>query len=74
MIEIGAFEAKNHFSCLLERARKGDEFTIAVARLDPAHDENDTAKTRTVLNSLCNRARQQDKPVQPALMDIVIFG
>jgi prevent-host-death family protein len=43
MTEIGAFEAKTHFSRLLDRARLGEEFIIthrgmAVARLMPIAD------------------------------------
>jgi prevent-host-death family protein len=65
MIEIGAFEAKNHFSRLLERARNGEEFTIthrgiAVARLGPARDVSDVAKARAVLDRLRSRATRHE--------------
>jgi len=46
MVNIGAFEAKNTFSHLLERVLEGEEFLItrrgkAVARLIPATDSID---------------------------------
>jgi prevent-host-death family protein len=46
MAEIGAFEAKTHFSALLKRAEKGEEIVITrrgkpVAKLVPATPKHD---------------------------------
>lgn len=45
MLEIGAFQAKNSFSALLDRVEKGEEITITrrgrvVAILAPAGDDS----------------------------------
>lgn len=45
MRSIGAFQAKTHFSALLEEVEKGDQIIItkhghAVAKLVPANDNN----------------------------------
>lgn len=54
---VGAFEAKTHFSALLERAERGEEITItrrgkAVARIVPMAKQADPAKVRKVLSRL----------------------
>lgn len=64
MTEIGAFEAKTHFSKLIERAKKGEEFTItlrgeAVARLVPIRQGHDVAQARAALARLRERATRQ---------------
>jgi len=61
MIEIGAFEAKTHFSKLLDRARRGEEFVIthrgeAVARLAPLDDGRNETTARTAFERLRRRA------------------
>ena len=58
--EIGAFEAKTHFSRLLERTRHGESFTITlrgrpVARLLPA-GAVDAAAARESMARLRGRA------------------
>ena len=64
MTEIGAFEAKTHFSRLLDRARNGEVFTIthrgvAVARLVPLDEEHDVARARQAMARLRTRAGRQ---------------
>lgn len=61
-VAIGAFEAKNKFSELLERAQRGASFTItkhdqAVARLVPpsAGSRSDRKKATTELRALRRR-------------------
>ena len=54
---IGAFEAKTHFSALLERAERGEEITItrrgkAVAKIVPVKKQASPAETRKVLAQL----------------------
>jgi len=54
---VGAFEAKTHFSALLERAERGEEITItrrgkAVAKIVPVKKRIDPAETRKVLAQL----------------------
>lgn len=56
MSTIGAFEAKTHFSSLLERAEKGEEITITkhgrpVARLVPA-ERRDTESIRRAIRDI----------------------
>ena len=69
MTRIGAFEAKNQFSRLLDRARGGEAFTIthrgvAIARLLPVGDEPDIAKAREALARLRHEAnRGQGAPI-----------
>lgn len=63
MIEVGAFDAKNQFSKLLDRARRGEEFIItlrgvAVARLVPLRDERDGATARDIFARLRRRASE----------------
>jgi len=59
---VGAFEAKTHFSALLERAEKGEEITItrrgkAVARIVPLKKHHDSAEVRKVLARMRKRAK-----------------
>lgn len=61
MAEIGAFEAKTHFSQLLARATRGEAFTIThrgrpVARLVPFQDAPDQAKARAAYERMRERA------------------
>lgn len=72
MAEIGAFEAKTHFSKLLERASNGEEFTItrrgkAVARLVPVRRIHDPKKARAALERINSRA--QENPGPPVTVD-----
>ncbi len=51
MTEIGAFEAKNKLSALLDRVERGEEVVITrrgrpVAKLVPAKAETDRARAR----------------------------
>ncbi len=62
MSEIGAFEAKTHFSALLERAEKGEEITItrrgkAVARLVPMQPKHDVKAAQEALARIRERAK-----------------
>ena len=59
---IGAFEAKTHFSELLERAERGEEIVItkrgkAVARLMPMPAEHDPDAVLATLKRLGARAK-----------------
>ena len=61
---IGAYEAKTHFSALLEKVEAGEAFTITkhgtpVARLVPIKKELTTAERRKVIEAWINRP---DKP------------
>ncbi len=61
---IGAYEAKTHFSALLEKVEAGEEFTITkhgtpVARLVPIKKELTVAERRKVIEQWINRP---DKP------------
>ncbi len=61
MSEIGAFEAKTHFSELLARAAAGEEFVItlrgrAVARLVPLAVPQDSNVTHATVAQLRRRA------------------
>ncbi len=54
---VGAFEAKTHFSALLERAERGEEITItrrgkAVAKIVPVKISADPAEVRKTLARL----------------------
>jgi prevent-host-death family protein len=58
---VGAFEAKTHFSQLLERTERGEEIVItkrgrAVARLIPIRQETDAAGVRKTLERMKKRA------------------
>ena len=61
---VGAFEAKTHFSQLLERAAKGEEITItrrgkAVARIVPVGAKtHDPEAARKVIERIRNRAKK----------------
>ena len=57
MAEIGAFEAKTHFSKLLERVQRGEEITVTlrgkpVAKLVPVNPGFDREKARKALEAL----------------------
>jgi prevent-host-death family protein len=61
---IGAYEAKTHFSALIEKVEAGEEITITrhgtpVARLVPIKKELTTAERRQVIEDWMNRP---DKP------------
>ena len=61
---VGAYEAKTHFSALLEKVESGEEITITrhgtpVARLVPIKKELTTAERRKVIEDWINRP---DKP------------
>lgn len=61
--DIGAFEAKNRFSHLLERVRGGETFTIThrgapIAKLSPVHSEAKVEQARRALERLRARARE----------------
>ena len=63
MPDIGAFDAKTHFSQLLARAAAGETFTIThrgrpVARLAPIHDSLDPGKARAAYGRMRERAQQ----------------
>jgi len=67
MTEIGAFQAKTHFSRLLDRAKNGEEFTIThrgvpVAKLVPAGPSADVAEARAALARLRQRANERVHP------------
>jgi len=60
---VGAFEAKTHFSALLERAEKGEEITItrrgkAVARIVPAKKPVDPKEVRKTLARLRTQGKK----------------
>jgi prevent-host-death family protein len=64
---VGAFEAKTHFSQLLERVERGEEIVItrrgkAVARPVPAVAKHDPEAVMTVFRRLRDRARQRGAP------------
>jgi prevent-host-death family protein len=59
--EIGAFEAKNKLSELLQRVEQGQEFTITrhgrpVARLVPIRPEHDVALARQAATRIMERS------------------
>jgi prevent-host-death family protein len=61
--EVGAFEAKNKLSALLDRVEKGEEITITrhgrpVARLVPATGEVDRSQALAALQRMRDRAVQ----------------
>jgi prevent-host-death family protein len=63
MQEIGAFEAKNRLSALLERVEQGEEFVITrrgrpVAKLVPAKTETDRERARKAAQRIRERARK----------------
>ncbi len=62
-MEIGAFEAKNKLSSLLERAERGEETIITrrgkpVARLVPFHGKGDREKARAAAEGLRRLAKE----------------
>jgi prevent-host-death family protein len=57
MAEIGAFEAKTHFSKLLERVQRGEEITVTlrgkpVAKLVPVKPGFDRERARKAAEAL----------------------
>ena len=63
MAEIGAFEAKTHFSALLERAEKGEEIVITrrgkpVAKLGPVGPKHDPKTAWEALEGMQAIARE----------------
>jgi prevent-host-death family protein len=67
MQEIGAFEAKNRLSALLERVEQGEEFVITrrgrpVAKLVPAKTETDRERARKAAQRIRERARKFGGP------------
>ena len=62
MEEIGAFEAKNKLSALLERAERGEEFLITrrgkpVAKLGPITSATNRAAAREAAERILERGR-----------------
>ena len=65
---IGAFEAKTHFSQLLERAHQGEEIVITrrgepFAKIGPVNRRHDPEKARAVIARIKERNRRS--PVGP---------
>ena len=63
MTEIGAFEAKNKLSWLLDRVEQGEEITITrhgrpVAKLVPSDAGVDRSQAKAALQRLRDRATQ----------------
>jgi prevent-host-death family protein len=63
MAEVGAFEAKNKLSALLDRAEKGEEIVITrhgrpVAKLVPADGGVDRSQAQAALQRMRDRAVQ----------------
>ena len=64
MAEIGAFEAKTHFSQLLERAAKGEEIVITkrgkpYAKIVPVVTTHDVAVAHASFERIRARARKR---------------
>jgi prevent-host-death family protein len=62
MDEVGAFEAKNRLSALLERAEGGEEILITrrgkpVAKLGPVAPGTDRTRAREAANRILERSR-----------------
>lgn len=62
MAEIGAFEAKTHFSKLLERVEKGEEIVITrrgkrIARLVPERPSHDVEAARRAMDEITEIAK-----------------
>lgn len=62
MREIGAFEAKNKFSELLDLAERGEEITITrhgrkIARIVPSEPLTDPAQIEAAMQRLRTRAK-----------------
>ncbi len=65
MIEVGAFEAKNKLSALLDRVEQGEEIIITrhgrpVARLIPSTEGIDRSKVQAALQRMRDRATQAE--------------
>jgi prevent-host-death family protein len=63
MAEVGAFEAKNKLSALLDRVEQGEEITITrhgrpVARLIPPRGEVDRSQVQKAFQRIRGRAKQ----------------
>jgi prevent-host-death family protein len=63
MVEVGAFEAKNKLSALLDRVEKGEEIVITrhgrpVAKLVPTSGGVDRSQARAALQRMRDRAVQ----------------
>jgi prevent-host-death family protein len=63
MAEVGAFEAKNKLSALLDRVEQGEEIVITrhgrpVARLIPANASIDRSQAQAALQRMRDRAVQ----------------
>jgi prevent-host-death family protein len=63
MLEVGAFEAKNKLSALLDRVEKGEEIVITrhgrpVARLVPSIEGMDRSQAKDALQRMRDRAVQ----------------
>jgi prevent-host-death family protein len=63
MAEVGAFEAKNKLSALLDRAEKGEEIVITrhgrpVAKLVPTNGGVDRSQAQAALQRMRDRAVQ----------------
>jgi prevent-host-death family protein len=63
MIEVGAFEAKNKLSALLDRVEQGEEIIITrhgrpVARLVPSTEGIDRSQVHAALQRMRDRAVQ----------------
>ena len=63
MAEVGAFEAKNKLSELLERVQSGEEITITrrgqpIAKLVPVRAETDRDRARAAAARIRERASQ----------------
>jgi len=62
MTEIGAFEAKNKLSALLDRVERGEEVVITrrgrpVAKLVPARSASNRERARAALNRIRERTK-----------------
>lgn len=65
MTEIGAFEAKNKLSELLDRAEQGEEIVItrrgkAVAKLVPLEEKRDVEKARQAVRRIRELAKEMN--------------
>jgi prevent-host-death family protein len=63
LIEVGAFEAKNKLSALLDRVEQGEEITITrhgrpVARLVPANGAVDPSQVQEAFQRIRDRAER----------------
>ena len=67
---VGAFEAKTHFSALLERAHQGEEIVITrrgepFAKLGPVQAKHDVDKALEAMRRLRERARELNIQATP---------